>query len=146
MSSCGGGGEKKETTKEVKKEARLSKTTQEGMMQVIQECNVTIHEALNFVEVEKESSAYKIRFLAEEVDEETKLALEEWFVNQVEKLVENGWRKMVIIENNLSFGIVSNEMAFIKPQGLKINVDSGVTLSSSYNDDKKTYKFTFAAE
>ncbi len=114
-------------------------------MQIINECNLTIHESLNFLEVAKESDAYKIRFLAEDVDDETKLALEEWFNNQVNKMVDSGWRKMVLVENDHSFGLVSNEMSFVKPQGVKVNVSYGITLSSSYDGDKKTYKFTFVA-
>lgn len=145
ISSCGGNGDKKDTTKEVKKEARLSKSTQEGMMQVIEECNLTVHESLNFLEVAKESDSFKIRFLAENVNDETKLALENWYNNQVEKMEGNGWKKMVMVENQEAFGLLSNEMTFLKPQGSKVNVTYGVTLTSTYDADKKTYKYTFAA-
>lgn len=143
ISSCGGNGEKKETAKEVKKEARLSKSTQEGMMKVMEECNLTVHESLNFLEVAKESDSYKIRFLAENVTDETKLALENWYNSQVKKMEGNGWKKMVIVENQEAFGLLSNEMSFLKPQGVKVNVSYGVTLSSTYDGDKKTYKYTF---
>lgn len=145
ISSCGGNGEKKETAKEVKKEARLSKSSQEGMMQVIEECNLTVHESLNFLEVAKESDSYKIRFLAENVNDETKLSLENWYKGQVEKMEGNCWKKMAIVENQETFGLISNEMTFLKPQGSKVNVSYGVTLTSTYDADKKTYKYTFAA-
>jgi len=89
--SCGDGPSKKEETKETKKEKRISKSTQEGMMQLLDECNIKVHSSLEFSEVTRKSDGYKITFIANEVDEAKGEELALWFDGEVEKLLSKGY-------------------------------------------------------
>lgn len=145
-SSCSGESPKKESTQEVKKDKPLSKTTQEGMMQLLNSCNISLHDALVFKEVVKESNTYKIRFISTNVDEENLASLDEWFTNQVENLVNKGWVKKVLMDNEMMVGSRYTEIILLKPDGLKVNVSYGLTFSSQYDESKKEYKFSVSAD
>ncbi|MDX9770655.1 MAG: hypothetical protein RBT19_09840 [Tenuifilaceae bacterium] len=145
-SSCGGESPKKESTQEVKKDKPLSKRTQEGMMQLLNSCDISLHDALVFEEVLMESNAYKIRFISSDIDEESLASLEGWFAEQVENLVNNGWKKRVIRDNEMMFGARYTEIVLLKPEGMKVNVSYGLSFYSQYNDSKKEYRFTVSAD
>jgi len=145
-SACGDGTSKKDDTKEVKKEKRISKSTQEGMMQLLDECNIKVHNALEFSEVTKKSDGYRITFIANEVDEEKAEELALWFDGEVEKLLSKGWKKSVIVENSRMVGLLMNEFALIKPRDLKVNTTYGLTFFSSFDKEGQTFKFSVTAD
>ena len=144
--SCGDGTSKKEETKETKKEKRISKSTQEGMMQLLDECNIKVHSSLEFSEVTRKSDGYKITFIANEVDEAKGEELALWFDGEVEKLLSKGWKKSVIAENSKMGGMLMNEFALIKPRDLKVNTTYGLTFFSSFDKEEKTFKFSVTAD
>jgi hypothetical protein len=145
-SACGGDSTKKETTKEVKKEKPLSKSTQEGMMKLLDECNIKIHNALEFTEVKHESNNYKIYFIANQVDETKSNELSTWFIGELEKLEGEGWKKKTMVDNEKMMGMLMNEVILLKPSGVKVNTSYGLTFSSTFDKDKETYKVVIVAD
>lgn len=145
-SSCGGESPKKESTKEVKKEKPLSLSTKEGMMQLLDQCNIELHDALEFLEVKKKSNNYIISFIAKEVDETKNEELYKWFLGEVEKLQDKGWKKHVNIDNEKMFGSLVNQLILLKPSGVKVRTSYGLSFESSFNIEEQTYKFTVSAD
>ena len=145
--SCGGNSSNNETakTKEVSQKKRPSKSTKEGMLQVISDCGITIHELLAYVEVKQQSDTYKIAYNALDVDEPANELLNSWFQEQVKSLADKGWQKKVLRDNETMFGSVYNEVILLKPKGNKAKVSYGVTLFSSYNPEIKEFKFVLSA-
>ncbi len=143
MTSCGGSPEqnkdaKNETKKETKK---LSKSTKEGMMAILDASGIEVPEELQFEEVKKKSSSYVISFIKEDVDEQTRLQLDEWFTNHINKLVDDGWKKMVVRDNETILGLTMNEIIMYPPKEKKIRVSYGLTISSAYDSENKSYKY-----
>ena len=144
FSSCGGSSEQKgdakqeETIKETKK---LSKSTKEGMMAVLDEVNIEVSDELKYEEVDRKSNAYVISFKNDSVHEDTATKLAEWFENEVDKLVEAGWKKVPVRENEEMMGIVFNEIILYPPDKEDVDVTYGVKLSSTYTKENQTYSF-----
>jgi hypothetical protein len=156
--SCGGTktdelskeNDKQEQKQEKKQEndkasEKLSKSTKEGMMMLLEECNINLHEALEYSEVKRNSESYVIKFEANDVDEELKEELDAWFFEQVEFFENDGWSKFVNMENETMFGVIINEILFLVPPAKAVDVTYGITLSSSYDTDSNKYSFTFSA-
>ncbi|MFO7939701.1 MAG: hypothetical protein R6U66_08130 [Bacteroidales bacterium] len=148
MSACGGASNEadKQETKKEKKQKSPSKSTEEGMKQLLEACHIEVPAPLEFTEVSKSSSNYKISYKATEVDEATREELDSWFANQTEHLSEHGWEKRVMNENQEMMGSVINEIIFFKPQGSSIDVTYGITISSTYSSEDKTYKVHISAD
>jgi len=156
--SCGGTktdesskeNDKQEQKQEKKQEndkasEKLSKSTKEGMMMLLKECNINLHEALEYSEVKRNSESYVIKFEANDVGEELKEELDAWFFEQVEFFENDGWSKFVNMENETMFGVIINEILFLVPPAKAVDVTYGITLSSSYDTDSNKYSFTFSA-
>ncbi len=143
ISSCGGSAEQKEDAKdETKKETKkLSKSTKEGMMAILDASGIEVPEELQYESVKKKTDSYVITFIKEDVDEETMLKLEEWFTNHINKLVDDGWKKMVVRDNETIFGVTINEIIMYPPKDKKIRVTYGLTISSSKDPENKNYKY-----
>jgi hypothetical protein len=124
---------------------KFSKSTKEGMMMLLQDCNVNLHDALEFSEVKRNSESYVINFEANDVDEELKEELDAWFFEQVEFFENDGWDKFVNMDNESMFGVIINEILFLVPPAKAVDVTYGITLSSSYDTDSNKYSFTFSA-
>ena len=149
MSACGGAseeGEKQEKKQEEKKEKKLSKSTKEGMEQLLTSCHIEIPAPLAFTEVSKSSSNYKISYAATKVDETKREELDVWFTEQTEHLVEHGWKKRVVRDNEEIMGSTFNETIFFKPSGSSFDVTYGITLSTAYSPEDKTYKVYASAD
>jgi hypothetical protein len=145
-SSCGGGSPKKESTKEVKEDKPLSLSTKEGMMQLLDQCNIKLHDELEFLEVKKESNNYIISFIANGVDETKNEEMNKWFLGEVEKLENKGWKKHVNVDNEKMLGSIVNHLILLKPSGVKVRTSYGFTFESSFNIEEQTYKFTVSAD
>lgn len=149
MYSCGGSVEQKEDPKkeETKKEIKkLSKSTKEGMMAILDESDIKVHAKLEYDTIEKKSNSYVIRFIAENIDEETNIKLDEWYMSQIKALEESNWRKVVVVNNEKMAGIVFNEIIMYPPKDLNINVSYGLSLNTASDAEKKTYKFSVSAD
>ena len=145
--SCGGGSTQKESeTKEVKKEKRLSLSTKEGMMQLLDQCNIKLHDALEFLEVKKKSNSYVISFTANEVDEAKNEEMNKWFLGEVEKLESKGWKKHVNVNNEEMFGSLVNSLILLKPKDVKVRTSYGLLFESSFDKEEQTYRFTVSAD
>jgi hypothetical protein len=114
-------------------------------MQLLNSCDITLHDALVFEEIAMESDSYKIRFSSPDIDEKTLVSLDGWFAEQVDNLVNKGWKKRVIRDNEMMFGARYTEIVLLKPEGMKVNVSYGLSFYSQYNDSKKEYRFTVSA-
>jgi hypothetical protein len=148
MSACGGAsneGEQQETKQKEKKE-KLNKSTREGMEQLLEECHINIPEALAFEEVTKKSSNYNIKYSASDVDEAKREELDTWFAGQTEHLVEHGWKKRPMREDDEMFNSIINETIFFKPSGSSIDVTYGITISTTYTPEDKEYKVIVSAD
>lgn len=154
LCSCGGTKTDKSSTESEKEEQKeendkasekLSKSTKEGMMMLLQECNINLHEALEYSEVKRDGESYVINFEANDVDEELKEELDAWFFEQVEFFENDGWSKFVNMENETMFGVIINEVLFLVPPAKAVDVTYGITISSSYDTDSNKYSFTFSA-
>jgi hypothetical protein len=124
---------------------KFSKSTKEGMMMLLQDCNVNLHDALEFSEVKRNSEDYVIKFVANDVDEELQEELNDWYFEQVEFFENDGWDKFVNMDNESMFGVIINEILFLVPPAKAVDVTYGITLSSSYDTDSNKYSFTFSA-
>jgi len=147
--ACGGSSGQKEDNKqeETKKEIKkLSKSTKEGMMAVLNAADIRVPNELKYDTVEKKSNSYFIRFLAEEVHEETTAKLDEWYNNQVQQLVDSNWKKVVIRDKEKMFGLVYNEIIMYPPKDKAIDVSYGISLNTAYDAEKKMYKFSVSAD
>lgn len=146
--SCGGSPEQKEDSKqdETKKETKkLSKSTREGMMAILNASDIKVPDGFEYDTVEKKTDSYVIRFVNENVDDETKAQIDEWYWNQINQLEESKWKKVVIRENEKMFGAVYNEIIMYPPKDKKINVSYGISLNTAFDAEKKTYKFSVSA-
>lgn len=146
--SCGGSSEQKEDSKqeETKKETKkLSKSTKEGMMALLKASDIEIPDEFKYDTVEKKTDSYYIRFIAEDVDEETTAKLDEWYMNQIEKLEKSNWKKVVIRDKEEMFGAVYNEIIMYPPENKDINVSYGISLNTAIDAEKKTFKFSVSA-
>ncbi len=114
-------------------------------MQLLNSCDINLHDALVFEEVAMESDSYKIRFSSPDIDEKTLVSLDGWFAEQVDNLVNKGWKKRVIRDKEMMFGARYTEIVLLKPEGMKVNVSYGLSFYSQYNDSKKEYRFTVSA-
>lgn len=141
VSSCGVDTSKKETFTE----ETVSKTAHEEIMQIINDCNITIPKNLEFVEVAKDSTIYKIEFKGEGIDEEAKDQIEDWLIEQTERLSEEYWGKRIISNNNQLLGVQTNEVVMIKPENSKVNVENNIKISTSYNYKSQIYTLVFTA-
>jgi len=142
--ACGGSSEQKGDTKqeETKNETKkLSKSTKEGMMAVLDEVNIEVSDELKYEEVDRKSNAYVISFKNDSVHEDTATKLAEWFENEVDKLVEAGWKKVPVRENEEMMWIVFNEIILYPPDKEDVDVTYGVKLSSTYTKENQTYSF-----
>jgi len=149
MSACGSGSDeadKQETKQEEKKEKKLSKSTKEGMEQLLTSCHIEVPGELEFTEVSKSSSDYKISYAATKIDEPKREELDAWFTGQTEHLVEHGWKKSVVRDNEEIMGSTFNEIIFFKPTGSSFDVTYGITLSTAYSPEDKTYKVYASAD
>jgi UDP-3-O-acyl-N-acetylglucosamine deacetylase len=142
--ACGGSSEEKEDAKqeETKKETKkLSKSTKEGMMAILDEANINVSDQLTYEKVDRKSNSYVISFKNDSVNEETAKELAKWFENEVNKLAEAGWKKVPIRENEEMMGIVFNEVILYPPDKEDVDITYGLTLSSTYTSENKTYSF-----
>lgn len=152
LCSCGGKTEtKKESTEEIKEEIKketkkLSKSTKEGMMAIIDASNIDVSDELEYEKVGKKSNSYVISFKKVNTEEETVKKLDEWFVNTINELVEAGWRKKALSENEEMMGVVVNDIIMYPPDDKDIDVSYGLKLSTSYDMEKKSYSFYVSAE
>lgn len=133
--SCGG--EKKGSdTSEVKEtpQKKVSLATKEGMMSKLEEYGIDVPIELTFTEVRKKSNDYTAFFRSENVDEDTKLKLDMWLVDQSKKLVqEKGYTNRAMREKEVIMGNEVTEMIFLKD-------GDGITISTSYDLETKLYK------
>jgi hypothetical protein len=140
-SSCGVDTSKKETITE----ETVSKTAHEEIMQIINDCNITIPKNLEFSEVTRDSTIYKIEYKGEGIDEVAKDQIEDWLIEQTERLSEEYWGKRIISNNNQLLGIQTNEVVMIKPENSKVNVENNIKISTSYNYKSQIYTLVFTA-
>jgi len=140
--SCGGGSTQQESKDESEKEKgkSFSLSTQDGMMEVLKACEISIPENLKFIEITKESNEYSARFEAENIDETAKNQLDEWFNKQSEELISKGWRKYDVRVNESIVDSIINERILFVPGGKNLPISTGITISSSY--DTKDSKYT----
>jgi len=140
--SCGDGStlqvSKDESEKETGKTFLLS--TQDGMMEVLKACKITIPGKLRFIEIMKESNEYAAKFEAENIDETAKNQLDEWFNKQSEELISKGWRKYDVRVNESMVGSTLNKRILFVPGGKNLPVSTGITITSSF--DPKENKYT----
>lgn len=133
--SCGG--EKKSSdTSEVKEapQKKASLSTEEGMMAKLEEYGIEVPLELTFTEVRKKSNDYTAFFRSENVDEDTKIKLDMWLVDQSKKLVEEkGYTNRAMREKEVIMGNEVTEMIFLKD-------GDGITISTSYDLETKLYK------
>jgi len=133
--SCGG--EKKSSdTSEVKEtpQKKASLGTKEGMMAKLDEYGIDVPLELTFAEITRKPNSYTAVFRSENVDEDTKLKLDMWLVDQSKKLVEEkGYTNRAIREKEIIMGNEISEIIFLKD-------NIGITISTSYVQDTKLYK------
>ena len=133
--SCGG--EKKSSeSAEVKEtpQKKASLSTEEGMMARLEEYRIEVPLELTFTEVTRKSEGYTAVFRSENVDEDTKLKLDMWLVDQSKKLVEEqGYSNRAIREKEIIMGTEITEIIFLKDR-------KGITISTSYDKETKLYK------
>ncbi|MBN2858431.1 MAG: hypothetical protein JXN63_08520 [Candidatus Delongbacteria bacterium] len=131
--SCGG--EKKSSdSAEVKDspQKKASISTEEGMMARLEEYGIEVPLELTFTEIRKKSGGYTAVYRSENVDEDTKLKLDMWLVDQSKELVDNGFTNRAIREKEIIVGNEITEIIFFKD-------GKGITISTSYNNDTKLY-------
>ncbi|MFP4024971.1 MAG: hypothetical protein ACLFVR_10635 [Thiohalospira sp.] len=146
--ACGGSPEQKDDAKqeETKKETKkLSQSTKEGMMEVLNAADIKVPDVLKYDTVEKRSDSYYIHFITEDVDDETTTKLDEWYVNQIQELENAGWKKVVVRDNEKMFGAVFNEIIMYPPKDKNIDVSYGISLNTASDPEKKTFKFSVSA-
>lgn len=145
--SCGGNQKKKEdTNQEAKKETKkLSKSTKEGMMALLDASGIDVPSELKFEEVEKKSSNYFIRFKNDSVTTEVREKLDQWYVGKINEMEEEGWKKQAVRENEEMMGMIMNEFILYPPENKDIDVSYGLTLYSRYDKEDMSYKFSVSA-
>ena len=147
--SCGGSSEQKGDSKkeDTKKETtKLSKSTKEGMMAILDKANINVSDDIKFEKVDKKSNSYVIAFKNDSIDEDTATKLAEWFQNEINKLAEAGWKKVPVRENEEMMGIVFNEIIMYPPDNVDIDVSYGLKLSSTFTKENMTYSFYVSAD
>ncbi|MEN8248695.1 MAG: hypothetical protein ABFS32_07165 [Bacteroidota bacterium] len=135
--SCGGGSSNEEgNTKE--EEVKVEKKTtslsdKDNMMNRLEELNISIPNEMTFVEIKKAyGGGYSVQFISEGISEETRTMLDDWYKEQCENLVNDGWMKRNIRDNEEMMGIVANQDIFIKSS-------DGIDISTSFDTEKNSY-------
>lgn len=140
LSSCGAEPEGEQNKTE--KTEKISKKTREGMESILKSCDIKLHDDFKYVENKKKSDSYIIKYEAKDVDESKKTELDNWYAEQVKMLENKGWKKTVMRENEELIGTIYNDIVLNKPKGSKVKVAYGISLTSGYNAEEKSYTFT----
>ena len=119
----------------------MSKDTKEGMMAILEASDIKVPAELAFDKVEKKSDAHVISFKNDSISDEAKTKLDEWFTKQLTEMEKAGWKQRALREDEEMMGVVVNEIIMYPPSEKKIDVTYGLTLSTSYVKDKKSYSF-----
>ena len=99
-----------------------------------------IPESLVFKEaIMNNAGIKKSVFFAENVDEEQKMKLDSWVLDQIKKLENDSWEKLLLQDNVVISGMTYNTYSFKKAQGAESSIVDMLSLTSVYSPDKKSY-------
>lgn len=150
LSSCGDSNSKakdsvneKANTVVKKKEIKTIEQRKEAGIAVRAELNKYLKEIPeNLVFKESLVNAMGIKktvFVAENVDAETKIQLDNWVIEESEKLVKANWEKILLQDRVMVSGMEYNSYSFKKAQGGESTATDMLSLTSVHSPDKETF-------
>ena len=150
MWSCGNSssdsssnGEKSKKKEYFEKLKTYDLSTEEGMLKRLSDYyKLTVPSQLSFVEI-KNKGDRKMILKAENVTEEDLVKLNEWYKNECQRLVDDGYKKTLMQDNTESMGMIFNDSFYQKKTDFSTATEwrwNSISLYSVYKIDEKEYK------
>jgi hypothetical protein len=127
---------KEQATTKTKKNKKLDISNEEGFMTFLNLAKINLPEDAKFVKVEKKNSGYRAEFKIANVLPAGREEYDAWLKKEAGELEAEGWRKMVMRDNDKMFTGYVNEYIFYPPKNIDKKVDKiiayGITISTAY--------------
>lgn len=117
--------------------------TEEGMSKRLSDYyKLTVPSQLTFVEI-KHKDGRKMILKAENITDEELAKLNEWYKNECQRLVDDGYKKTVTQDNSKMAGLIFNDSFYQKKTDYSTPTDwdwNSISLYSVYKVEKKVYE------